>query len=134
IRAQRIRARANEMRRRARFARRQIERISRTATLGGLFLSFLKIGLGGFGGGIAVLALIRNVTVRKRSWLTDSDFAEVVALAQSLPGTSAGNSVTYIGVPLRGWRGAAEVVFAAGLVESTSSQSRKSNYDDCEIS
>ena len=95
------------MRRRARFARRKIERISRTATLGGLFLSFLKIGLVGFGGGIAVLAQIRTLTVRKRHWLTDSEFAEAVALAQALPGTSTGNSVTYIGVRLRGWRGAA---------------------------
>jgi chromate transporter len=95
------------MRRRVRFTRRRIERISRTATLGGLFLSFLKIGLVGFGGGVAVLAQIRALTVRKRRWLTDSDFAEAVALAQSLPGTSAGNSVTYIGVRLRGWRGAA---------------------------
>lgn len=94
------------MRRRVRLTRRQIERISRTATLGGLFLSFFKIGLVGFGGGVAVLAMIRNVTVRKRRWLTDSEFVEAVALAQSLPGTSAGNSVTYIGVRLRGWRGA----------------------------
>jgi chromate transporter len=94
------------MRRRVRFARRKIERISRTATLGGLFLSFLKIGLVGFGGGIAVLAQIRTLTVRKRHWLTDAEFAEGVALAQALPGTSAGNSVTYIGVRLRGWRGA----------------------------
>src|SRR5215813_10313360 len=95
------------MRRRARYTRRRLEQISRTATLGGLFLSFLKIGLVGFGGGVAVLALIRNVTVRKRRWLTDAEFAEAVALAQSLPGTSAGNSVTYIGVRLRGWRCAA---------------------------
>jgi chromate transporter len=94
------------MRRRVRFTRRTIERISRTATLGGLFLSFLKIGLVGFGGGIAVLAQIRTLTVRKRRWLTDSEFAEAVALAQALPGTSTGNSVTYIGVRLRGWRGA----------------------------
>jgi chromate transporter len=95
------------MRRRVTLTRRKIERISRTATLGGLFLSFFKIGLVGFGGGIAVLAMIRNVTVRKRHWLTDTEFVEAVALAQSLPGTSAGNSVTYIGVRLRGWRGAA---------------------------
>ena len=94
------------MRRRVRLTRRRIERISRTATLGGLFLSFLKIGLVGFGGGVAVLAQIRTLTVRKRRWLTDLEFAEAVALAQSLPGTSAGNSVTYIGVRLRGWRGA----------------------------
>ena len=102
------------MRRRVRIARRQIERISRTATLGGLFLSFLKIGLVGFGGGVAVLAQIRAVTVRKRLWLTDSEFAEALALAQSLPGTSAGNSVTYIGLRLRGWRGAA--VAMAGFI------------------
>lgn len=94
------------MRRRVRYTRTRIERISRTATLGGLFLSFFKIGLVGFGGGVAVLAQIRTLTVRKRRWLTDSDFAEAVALAQTLPGTSAGNSVTYIGMTLRGWRGA----------------------------
>ena len=102
------------MRRRVRLARRQIERISRTATLGGLFLSFLKIGLVGFGGGVAVLAQIRALTVRKRLWLTDSEFAEALALAQALPGTSAGNSVTYIGLRLRGWRGAA--VSMAGFI------------------
>ena len=105
-RGNRIRARAHQMRRRVRFTRTRLERISRTATLGGLFLSFLKIGLVGFGGGVAVLAQIRTLTVRKRRWITDSEFAEAVALAQSLPGTSAGNSVTYIGVRLRGWRGA----------------------------
>jgi len=102
------------MRRRVRIARRQIERISRTATLGGLFLSFLKIGLVGFGGGVAVLAQIRALTVRKRFWLTDSEFAEALALAQALPGTSAGNSVTYIGLRLRGWRGA--TVAMAGFI------------------
>jgi chromate transporter len=106
------------MRRRARFTRRQIERISRTATLGGLFLSFLKIGVVGFGGGVAVLAMIRSLTVRKRGWLTDSEFAEAVALAQSLPGTSAGNSVSYIGLRLRGWRGAA-VAMSGFILPST---------------
>src|SRR5689334_16108554 len=114
VRANRIRARAQEMRRRARFTRKRIERISRTATLGGLFLSFLKIGVVGFGGGVAVLAMIRSLTVRKRGWLTDSEFAEAVALAQSLPGTSAGNSVSYIGLRLRGWRGA--VVAMSGFI------------------
>ncbi|HZI46610.1 MAG TPA: chromate transporter [Pyrinomonadaceae bacterium] len=114
IRANRIRVRAQNVRQRVRIARTRIERISRTATLGGLFLSFLKIGLVGFGGGVAVLAQIRTLTVRKRRWLTDSDFAEALALAQSLPGTSAGNSVTYIGLRLRGWRGA--VVAMSGFI------------------
>jgi chromate transporter len=46
--------------------------------------------------------------------LTDSEFAEALALAQALPGTSAGNSVTYIGLRLRGWRGA--TVAMAGFI------------------
>jgi chromate transporter len=89
-----------------RYGRRELERISRTATLGGLFLSFLKIGLTGFGGGLAVMAQIRTLAVRKRHWFNDKEFAEAFVLAQSLPGTNAGNAVTYIGFRLRGWRGA----------------------------
>ncbi len=102
------------MRTRVRQGRQNLARISRTATLGGLFLSFLKIGTVGFGGGLAVLAQIRTLTVFKRGWLTDSEFAEAFALAQSLPGTSAGNTATYIGLKLRGWRGAA--VAMAGFI------------------
>jgi chromate transporter len=83
------------MRARVRCGHREIKRISSTATLGGLFLSFLKIGLVGFGGGLAVIAQVRTLTVHKRRWLTDIEFAEGFALAQSLPGTAAGNVATY---------------------------------------
>jgi len=101
------RQRVRKIKTRARFEHRRLRRISRTATLGGLFLSFLKIGLTGFGGGFAVLSHIRNIVVLQRGWLREHDFVEAVALGQSLPGTSAGNAVTYIGFRLRGWRGAA---------------------------
>lgn len=106
------------MRARVRYSRREIERISRTATLGGLFLSFLKIGLVGFGGGLAVIAQVRTLTVRRRRWLTDIEFAEGFALAQTLPGTAAGNIVTYVGLKLRGWRGAG-VAMAGFILPST---------------
>jgi chromate transporter len=101
-----------------RYGHRRLERISRTATLGGLFLSFLSIGLTGFGGGLAVIAQIRTLTVRRRGWLTDSEFAEAFALAQSLPGTNAGNAVTYIGLRLRGIKGAS-VALAGFILPST---------------
>ena len=105
------RQRVRKIRTRARYEHRRLKRISRTATLGGLFLSFLKIGFTGFGGGLAVLTQIRNVVVQQRSWLREHDFIEALALGQSLPGTSAGNAVTYIGFRLRGWRGAAVSLF-----------------------
>ena len=44
--------------------------------------------------------------MQERRWLSENDFIEALALGQSLPGTSAGNAVTYIGFRLRGWRGA----------------------------
>ena len=44
--------------------------------------------------------------VAERRWLSEHDFVEALALGQSLPGTAAGNAVTYIGYRLRGWRGA----------------------------
>ena len=86
--------------------RREIERIANTPTLGGLFLSFLKIGTVGFGGGLAVIAQIRTLAVQQRRWLTEQEFASGFALAQTLPGTSAGNVTTYVGLRIRGWRGA----------------------------
>ena len=100
------RLRVHKIRARARYEQRRLQRISRTATLGGLFLSFLKIGISGFGGGFAVLAQIRHLVVLERHWLSEHDFVEALALGQSLPGTSAGNAVTYLGFRLRGWRGA----------------------------
>jgi chromate transporter len=99
--------RIRKIRTRARYEQRRLKRISRTATLGGLFLSFLKLGLTGFGGGFAVLTQIRQIVVQERRWLGEHDFVEALALGQSLPGTSAGNAVTYVGFRLRGWRGAA---------------------------
>lgn len=99
--------RVRKIKTRARYEHRRLKRISRAATLGGLFLSFLKIGVTGFGGGFAVLTQIRNLVIHERRWLSDPDFVEALALGQSLPGTSAGNAVTYIGLRLRGWRGAA---------------------------
>ena len=106
------------MRARVRYGQREIKRISNTATLGGLFLSFLKLGLVGFGGGLAVIAQVRTLTVRKRGWLTDIEFAEGFALAQSLPGTAAGNIATYVGLKMRGWRGAG-VAMAGFILPST---------------
>src|SRR5438876_991034 len=98
------------MRTRVRETRRELERIASTPTLGGIFLSLLKIGAVGFGGGLAVIAQIRALAVQQRHWLTDQEFAAGFALAQTLPGTAAGNTATYVGLKVRGWRGAAVAI------------------------
>ncbi|HEX3560813.1 MAG TPA: chromate transporter [Pyrinomonadaceae bacterium] len=97
-----------------RYGQKRLKRLSRTATLGGIFLSFLQVGCTGFGGGLAVIAQLRALALQKRKWFTEHEFAEGLALAQSLPGSMANNVAAYVGLRLRGWRGASVAV--AGLI------------------
>ena len=67
-----------------------------------LFWTFFKIGLFSFGGGYAMLALIQNEVVRVHSWVTNSQFADIVAVSQVTPGPIAINAPTYIGYQTTG--------------------------------
>ena len=107
--------RSERLLRGVRYGQRRLKRLSRAATLGGIFLSFLQVGTTGFGGGLAVIAQLRVLVLQKRRWFTDHEFAEGLALAQSLPGSMAGNVAAYVGLRLRGWRGAAVAMAALVL-------------------
>lgn len=61
-----------------------------------LIWSYLKIGLFGFGGGYAMLALIENEIVGS-GWITEQMFTDIVAVSQMTPGPIGINSATYIG-------------------------------------
>ncbi len=61
-----------------------------------LIWSYLKIGLFGFGGGYAMLALIQREIVGQ-GWITDQMFTDIVAISQMTPGPIGINSATYIG-------------------------------------
>lgn len=61
-----------------------------------LILSYLVIGLFGFGGGYAMLALIENQIVGP-GWITEQTFTDIVAISQMTPGPIGINSATYIG-------------------------------------
>lgn len=75
-----------------------------------LALAFGTIGATGFGG---VLPWARRMVVDQRRWLTDREFAELLPLAQLLPGPNVANIATVLGRRFRGPRGAAAAV--AGL-------------------
>ncbi len=72
-----------------------------------IFLTMMKIGLFTFGGGYAMLALLENEFVEKRSWLEKEEFLDMVAIAESTPGPIAINSATYIGYKKAGVLGSA---------------------------
>lgn len=62
-----------------------------------LFLTFLQIGLFGFGGGYGMLSLIQSETVVRHAWLTSAEFTNIVAISQMTPGPIGINSATYCG-------------------------------------
>lgn len=62
-----------------------------------LFLTFLQIGMFGFGGGYGMLSLIQSETVVRHAWLTSAEFTNIVAISQMTPGPIGINSATYCG-------------------------------------
>ncbi|MCM1349266.1 MAG: chromate transporter [Firmicutes bacterium] len=61
-----------------------------------LIWAYLKIGLFGFGGGYAMLALIERMIVGP-GWVSEQMFTDIVAISQMTPGPIGINSATYIG-------------------------------------
>lgn len=84
-----------------------------------LFLSYLKIGFFGFGGGYAMLSLIQDEIVVRRAWLTGAEFADIIAVSQVTPGPIAINSATYIGYTVGGIWGAVIATVAVCLPAMT---------------
>ena len=80
-----------------------------------VFLSFLEIGLFSFGGGYAALPLIQDQTVYIHSWLTMTEFADIVTISQMTPGPIAINAATFTGMRLAGLWGAAAATIGCVL-------------------
>jgi chromate transporter len=78
-----------------------------------LFLSFLRLGATAFGGP-AMVAHIRELATR-RQWVSGEEFAEGVALCQSIPGATAMQSAAYVGLRAAGLRGAIAAYAGFGL-------------------
>lgn len=76
-----------------------------------VFRAFLKLGLTSFGGPIAHLGYFRDELVTRRKWLSESAYADLVALCQFLPGPASSQVGFALGLTRAGWLGA----FAAFL-------------------
>ena len=69
-----------------------------------LFWEFFKIGIFTIGGG---MAMIQQVVVKDKGWLSEEEMVDCIAVSQSMPGVIAINSATYIGRKTNGFSGAA---------------------------
>ena len=66
---------------------------------------YLRIGLLGFGGPQAHMAMLRSELVEGRHWSTPEQFDEGLALCEALPGPASSQMAIYLGWLQRGWRG-----------------------------
>jgi chromate transporter len=77
-----------------------------------LFLGFFRIGLLGYGGGPTMIPLVHAEAVKKYGWMTDEEFADVLAMGNALPGPIATKMASYIGYKVKGIGGALIAVAA----------------------
>jgi chromate transporter len=66
---------------------------------------FLKLGLIGFGGPVAHLALMEEELVERRKWLTREHFLDLVGLTNLIPGPNSTEMAIHLGYLRAGWRG-----------------------------
>lgn len=80
-----------------------------------LFLSFFKIGLFSFGGGYAMLPLIKKEIIEVHGWLTNAEFIDIIAISEMTPGPIAINSATFLGYRVSGILGSVVATIAVVL-------------------
>jgi len=68
-------------------------------------LLFLKLGAFSFGGPAVYIALMQRETVRKRHWVDDQEFLDLVGATNLIPGPNATEMAIHLGLKRAGWRG-----------------------------
>jgi chromate transporter len=79
-----------------------------------LFFSFLRLGLTAFGGP-AMIAFIKELSVKRNKWLDEEHFKDGVVLCQSIPGATAMQMAGYVGLKTKGLGGALASYVGFGL-------------------
>lgn len=79
-----------------------------------LFYTFAFIGSLAFGGGYVMIPLIDRQIVEQLQWITSTEFADMVAIAEMTPGPIAINTATFVGYKMAGPLGS--VVATTGVV------------------
>lgn len=79
-----------------------------------LYWSFLRIGGLTFGGGLAMLPMLKYELVETRHWLGEEEIIDIYAIGQCTPGIIAINTATYVGYKRKGVIGG--IVSTLGMV------------------
>jgi chromate transporter, chromate ion transporter (CHR) family len=77
-----------------------------------VFVAFLKLGFTAFGGPVAHLGYFHKEFVERQRWLSESQFSQLLAICQFLPGPASSQLGFAIGLQRAGWLGATAAFFA----------------------
>jgi chromate transporter len=66
---------------------------------------FLKLGITGFGGPVAHIAMIEDEVVKRRQWLTQEHFLDLLGVTNLIPGPNSTEMAIHIGYIYAGWLG-----------------------------
>lgn len=77
----------------------------RKSSLRSLAILFLKLGIIGFGGPAAHIAMMEDEVVRRRRWLTRDEFLDLLGAANLIPGPNSTELAIHIGHRQAGWPG-----------------------------
>jgi chromate transporter len=66
---------------------------------------FLKLGIIGFGGPVAHIAMIEDEIVKRRQWLTQEHFLDLLGATNLIPGPNSTEMAIHIGYIYAGWLG-----------------------------
>jgi len=84
-----------------------------------LFWTFFVIGIFNFGGGGSMISIIQAQVVVQHQWITEEQFANIVAIAQTTPGPIGVNTATYVGYEVMNDAGYSNLVAILGSASST---------------
>ncbi len=73
--------------------------------LGEIAKLFLKLGIIGFGGPAAHIALMQEEVVTKRQWMSSQHFLDLVGATNLIPGPNSTEMTMHIGRERAGWKG-----------------------------
>lgn len=66
-----------------------------------IYWLFFKMGIFTFGGGYAMLPILKNEAVEKQKWITEEELLDYYSIGQCTPGIIAVNAASFIGYKLR---------------------------------
>lgn len=79
-----------------------------------LFITFAKMGVMTFGGGMAMLPILQREVVETKRWATEDEIVDYFAIGQCTPGIIAVNTATFVGQKRKGVAGG--IVATLGVI------------------